>query len=58
MHEAGRRRTLSPKASIEDDIARLRDLDLKELWVRWRNAFGKSAPEYLTRYRNIQIRKA
>jgi hypothetical protein len=38
------------KASIEDEIARLRDLDPKGLRVRWRNAFGKSAPEHLTRY--------
>jgi len=30
--------------------AQLRDLDLKELWVGWRNAFGKPAPKHLTRY--------
>ena len=28
----------------------MRDLDLKQLRVRWRNAFGKSAPEHLTRH--------
>src|SRR5215475_1477175 len=50
MHETARRRRLSPKASIEDEIAQLRDLDLKELRVRWRNALGKPAPEHLTRY--------
>ena len=50
MHETGRRRRLSPKASIEDEIAQLRDLDLKGLRVYWRNAFGKPAPEHLTRY--------
>jgi hypothetical protein len=50
MHETGRRRRLSPKASIEDEIARLRDLDLKGLRIRWQNAFGKPAPEHLTRY--------
>ena len=50
MHETGRRRRLSPKTSIEDEIARLRELDLKALRVRWRNAFGKPAPEHLSRY--------
>ena len=55
MHETGRRKRLSPKASIEDEIAQLRDLDLKELRVRWRNAFGKPAPEHLTRYLLFRI---
>ena len=50
MHDTARRRRLLPKPSIEDEIARLRDLDLKGLRVRWRNAFGKPAPEHLTRY--------
>jgi Protein of unknown function (DUF2924) len=55
MLETGRRRKLSPKASIEDEIAQLRDLDLKGLRVRWRNAFGKPAPEHLTRYLLFRI---
>jgi hypothetical protein len=55
MHETARRRRLSPKASIEDEIAQLRDLDLKALRVRWRNAFGKPAPEHLTRYLLFRI---
>ena len=55
MHETARRRELSPEASIEDEIARLRDLDLKGLRVRWRNAFGKPAPEHLTRYLLFRI---
>ena len=55
MHESGRRRRLSPEASIEDEIARLRDLDLKGLRIRWRNAFGKPAPEHLTRYLLFRI---
>ena len=50
MHETGRRRRLLPKPSIEDEIAQLRDLDLKGLRVRWRNAFGKPAPEHLSRH--------
>jgi hypothetical protein len=55
MHEAERRKRLSPKASIEDEIAQLRDLDLKDLRVRWRNAFGKPAPGHLTRYLLFRI---
>ena len=55
MHETGRRGRLSRKASIEDEIAQLRDLDLKALRVRWRNAFGKPAPEHLTRYLLFRI---
>ena len=55
MHETGRRRRLLPKPSIEDEIARLRDLDLKALRVRWRNAFGKPAPEHLTCYLLFRI---
>jgi hypothetical protein len=55
MRETGRRKKLSPKASIEDEIARLRDLDLKALRVRWRNTFGKPAPEHLTRYLLFRI---
>jgi hypothetical protein len=55
MHETRGRRKLSPKASIEGEIAQLRDLDLKSLRVRWRNAFGKPAPEHLTRYLLFRI---
>jgi hypothetical protein len=55
MHETGRRRRLSRKASIEGEIAQLRDLDLKGLRVRWRNAFGKPAPEHLSRYLLFRI---
>ena len=55
MHETARRRSLLPEASIEDEIARLRDLDLRALRVQWRNAFGKPAPEHLTRYLLFRI---
>jgi Protein of unknown function (DUF2924) len=55
MLETRRRRKLSPKASVEDEIAQLRDLDLRGLRVRWRNAFGKPAPEHLTRYLLFRI---
>ena len=55
MHETGKRRKLSRKTSIEDEIAQLRDLDLKALRIRWRNAFGKPAPEHLTRHLLFRI---
>ena len=55
MRETARRRNLSPKTSIEEQIAQLRDLDLKGLTVRWRNVFGKPAPEHLTRYLLFRI---
>jgi hypothetical protein len=42
-HEPLRRRT------IEDEIAHLRELDLKRLRARWQNEFGRLAPEHLTR---------
>jgi hypothetical protein len=55
MRETAKRRTFSPKASIEEEIAQLRDLDQKGLRVRWRNAFSKAAPECLTRYLLFRI---
>jgi hypothetical protein len=55
MHETRGRSKLSPKASVEDEIVQLRDLDLKGLRVRWQNAFGKPAPEHLTRYLLFRI---
>ena len=55
MRETRRRRKLSPKVSIEEEIAQLRDLDLKGLRVRWLNVFGKPAPEHLIRYPLFRI---
>ena len=55
MLETGRRRRISREASIEDEVVQLRDLDLNGLRVRWRNAFGKPAPEHLTRYLLFRI---
>src|SRR6516165_4474296 len=55
MRETGRRGQFSPKVSIEEEIAQLRDLDLRGLRVRWRNAFGKPAPEHLARYLLFRI---
>jgi hypothetical protein len=55
MHETRGRRRLLRKPSIEEEITVLRDLDLKGLRVRWRNAFGKPAPGHLTRYLLFRI---
>ena len=50
MHQTGRRWKLSPKASIEDEIAQLRDLDLKGLRARWQSIFRRSPPPHLPRH--------
>ena len=44
---------------LEDEIARLRDLDLSALRARWRSAFRHKAPDHLPRhllYRMIAYR--
>jgi hypothetical protein len=50
MHETRRRRKSSPEASIEDEIAQLRDLDLKRLRARWQSIFLRSPPPHLPRH--------
>jgi hypothetical protein len=50
MRKQARRHEPLQRRTIEDEIAHLRDLDLKRLRARWQNAFGKPAPEHLTRY--------
>ena len=50
MHDTGRCRRLSPKASIEDQIAQLRDLDVKGLRARWQSIFQRSPPPHLPRH--------
>src|SRR3974390_3915609 len=55
MRETGERKKPSRKMTVEEEIAQLRDLDAKELRVRWRNTFGKPAPEHLTRYLMFRI---
>ena len=50
------KRTRSPqRRTIEDEIALLRDLDLKGLRIHWQNEFGRAAPEHLTRYLLFRI---
>src|SRR5262249_4816921 len=50
MHDTGRCRRLSPKASIEDQIAQLRDLDVKGLRARWQSVFQRPPPPHLPRH--------
>jgi hypothetical protein len=45
-HRNGRAST----TSVEDEIAHLRDLDLKGLRARWRSVFQRPAPDHLTRH--------
>ena len=52
MRETGGR--TSRNRTVEE-IAQLRNLDVKGLRVRWRNAFAKPAPEHLTRYLLFRI---
>jgi hypothetical protein len=40
----------TPNAFVEDEIAHLRDLDLKGLRSRWQGMFRKSAPDHLPRH--------
>ena len=41
--------------SVEDEIARLRDLDLPTLRARWRTVFRRKAPEPLPRHLLFRI---
>jgi hypothetical protein len=50
MRETGRRRTSSRKASTEDEIAQLRDLDVKGLRAQWQSIFQRSPPPHLPRH--------
>ena len=38
------------RKSLDVEIARLRDLDVGELRIRWQNAFGRSPPPRLPRH--------
>jgi hypothetical protein len=50
MHETRRRSKSSPKPSIEDEVAHLRDLDLKGLRARWQSVFQRPPPPHLPRH--------
>ena len=52
-NEMRRARSVARKTkqvSLEDEIARLRDLDIKALRARWRTVFGGNAPPHLPRH--------
>jgi Protein of unknown function (DUF2924) len=55
MRKPGKRREPLQRRTIEDEIALLRDLDLKRLRARWQNEFGRLAPEHLTRHLLFRI---
>jgi DUF2924 family protein len=42
--------TKSPRRSVEDEIAHLRDLDLKGLRARWQSMFQRSPPSHVPRH--------
>jgi hypothetical protein len=49
----------APVNELEDEIAHLRDLDLRGLRARWRSVFRRKAPDHLPRhllYRMIAYR--
>ena len=54
MRKLGKRHEPLQRRTIEDEIAHLRDLDLKGL-RRWQNEFGRLAPEHLTRHLLFRI---
>jgi len=41
--------------ALEDEIARLRGLDLLGLQARWRTMFGRRAPAHLPRHLLLRI---
>ena len=55
MRKQARRHEPLQRRTIEDEIADLRDLDLKRLRARWQNEFGRLAPEHLTRHLLFRI---
>jgi hypothetical protein len=50
MQKNHRKGRSSTKASIEDEIAHLRGLDLGGLRARWQSVFQRPAPAHLTRH--------
>src|SRR4051794_19156213 len=46
---------LPDKKTLELEIARLRDLDIRHLRARWHNAFGRQAPSHLPRHLMFRV---
>jgi hypothetical protein len=49
-HRTALETSRSSKASLEDEIAHLRDLDLKALRARWQSVFRRPPPSHLPRH--------
>jgi hypothetical protein len=49
-HRTSPATTRSSAASVEDEIAHLRDLDLKGLRARWQSVFQRTPPPHLPRH--------
>src|SRR6478672_1407787 len=49
-HRTALATTRSSEASLEDEIAHLRDLDLKGLRARWQSVFQRPPPPHLPRH--------
>jgi len=50
MQEKRRNGRVTTKTSVEDEIAHLRDLDLKGLRARWQSVLQRPAPDHLPRH--------
>jgi predicted component of type VI protein secretion system len=50
MDRKRRRGRATTKTSVEDEIAHLRNLDLKGLRARWLSVFQRTAPVHLSRH--------
>src|SRR5258708_9992191 len=50
MQKKGSNGSGSTKTSVEDEIAHLRDIDLRGLRARWHSVFQRQAPAHLTRH--------
>ena len=55
MQKNHRKGRSSTKASVEDEIAHLRGLDLSGLRARWQSVFQRPAPAHLTRHLLIAV---
>jgi hypothetical protein len=49
-HRTAPATTRSSEASVEDEVAHLRDLDLKGLLARWQSVFQRPPPPHLPRH--------
>src|SRR6516165_10380031 len=49
-HRTGPTTRRSSRASVEDEIAHLRDLDLAGLRARWQSVFQRPSPPHLPRH--------